>query len=459
MMRTSLISVLCMLFCIVLAGQTKKVLFIGNSYTYFNNMPSITADIAESMGDSIVHDQSTPGGFTFQGHSTNATTNSLIEEGDWDFVILQEQSQRPSFPIFQVEQDVFPYATTLDEKINEFNTCAETVFYMTWGRKNGDSGNCPVWPPVCTYEGMDSLLNLRYKMMADMNDAIVSPVGAVWRYIRENYPDIELYNPDESHPSQKGSYAAALTHYTSMFRKDPTLVPYNYNLSEAEASQIREACKIVLFDALSDWNIGQFDLSASFDVELLQGTTYQFTNTSQNADSVSWNFLGVPNAENDPIITFSGPGDYSIHLEVFNACDTITIQEEFFYFSPGPVGIEDLQIKEVNLFPNPSSDRIYIESEKQFTSYIVYDNLGRPIIAGNLDGNPFIDISELKGACYNLQLISDNAINFMRFYCAELIPFKLLKYSFQKKNNKLHLRLGKHCRNSRSSKCGKIHPL
>lgn len=87
--------------------------------------------------------------------------------------------------ISQVETDVFPYAHYLDSVINFYNPCVETAFYMTWGRKNGDASNCSFWPPVCTYDGMDSLLNLRYRMMADSNASILSPVGAVWNYIRK----------------------------------------------------------------------------------------------------------------------------------------------------------------------------------------------------------------------------------------------------------------------------------
>lgn len=78
---------------------------------------------------------------------------------------------------------------------------AQKRCFYDLGKKEGDAGNCPFWPPVCTYSGMDSLLNLRYRMMAEDNDALLSPVGQVWHYIRDNHPEIELYNADMSHPS------------------------------------------------------------------------------------------------------------------------------------------------------------------------------------------------------------------------------------------------------------------
>ena len=126
---------------------------------------------------------------------------------------------------------------------------------MTWGRKNGDASNCANFPPICTYNGMDSLLRLRYMTMADDNEAQVSPVGAVWRHIRTNFSTIELYQSDLSHPSLAGSYAAACTFYTVFFQKNPELISFNGGLSDTDAANIRSSVKTVVFDDLATWNI------------------------------------------------------------------------------------------------------------------------------------------------------------------------------------------------------------
>ena len=107
-------------------------------------------DVAISAGDSLIIDANMPGGQTLQQHTTNSTTISKIQAGGWDFVVLQEQSQIPSFPEGQVATMMYPYARYLDSVINANNTCAETIFYMTWGRKNGDAQNCPNFPPLST---------------------------------------------------------------------------------------------------------------------------------------------------------------------------------------------------------------------------------------------------------------------------------------------------------------------
>ena len=110
------ILILSFLICTGLGAQNlnKKVLFLGNSYTGVNNLPQMIANVALSVGDSLIFDSNTPGGYTLQGHSTNTTSLSKIAVGDWDFVVLQEQSQLPSFPDGQVQSSVFPFARALD---------------------------------------------------------------------------------------------------------------------------------------------------------------------------------------------------------------------------------------------------------------------------------------------------------------------------------------------------------
>jgi hypothetical protein len=193
------------------------------------------------------------------------------------------------FPDAQVQAEVFPYAAQLCDSIRANDSCTRPIFYMTWGRKNGDNFNCASWPPVCTYQGMDSILNQNYQIMAADNDALVAPAGAVWNYIRANHPQIELYAGDGSHPSLAGSYATACAFYSVIFRKNPELITDNYTLSSAEANDIRTAARIIAYDSLPQWNVGLFDPIADFSVSD-SGATFTFTNLSEGANSYAWDF-------------------------------------------------------------------------------------------------------------------------------------------------------------------------
>lgn len=247
-----LVALLFAALSVMAQDEPKNILFIGNSYTDVNNLPQLVQRVSESAGARLTYTSNTPGGCTFAQHCQNQSM-ALIRQGGWDVVVLQAQSQEPSFPQHQVEQQTFPYAAELVQAIYEANPDGEAMFYMTWGRKDGDQQNAQYFPVLGTYEGMDSMLYERYLYMARANDASVCPVGRVWRYLRNNYPDIELYQGDGSHPSMAGSYAAACSFYSMIFHRSPLDVTYTADLDVAQADIIRNAVKTVVFDTLNFW--------------------------------------------------------------------------------------------------------------------------------------------------------------------------------------------------------------
>lgn len=250
--RISFIFFLC-LALISQAQQTKKVLFIGNSYTGVNNLPNLVYQIGLSTNDTLIYDSNTPGGARFLNHASNSATLNKIAAQDWDYVVLQAQSQEASWPPSDLNTVVFPYAKILSDSIKANNICSKPLFYTTWGRKNGDAQNCNYAPHVCTYEGMDSALTAAYTTMAALNAGVVSPVGPVWRYLRQN-SGIELYASDGSHPSLAGSYAAACTFYAMIFEKEPTTISWNSSLNALVADSIKAAAKLIAYDSLAKWD-------------------------------------------------------------------------------------------------------------------------------------------------------------------------------------------------------------
>ena len=153
--------IIILLFCNLIhlkAQSNKKIqaLFLGNSYTYVNNLPQLIKDIALANGDTLFFDTNCPGGYTFQNHSLDATSIGKINSQLWDCVVLQAQSQEPAFSPWQVSSQTLPYAIKLDSIIKNKNVCTQTIFFETWGRKNGNASNCPSYPPICTYNGMQN---------------------------------------------------------------------------------------------------------------------------------------------------------------------------------------------------------------------------------------------------------------------------------------------------------------
>lgn len=304
MKKNLLLVALMVLSLCAMAQEPKKVLFIGNSYTDVNNLPQLVQRVTESTGERLTYTSNTPGGCTFSQHCQNRSMD-LIRQGGWDVVVLQAQSQEPSFPQHQVEQQTFPYAAELVRAIYEANPDGEAMFYMTWGRKDGDQQNAQFFPVLGTYEGMDSMLYERYLYMARANDASVCPVGRVWRYLRTNNPDIELYSGDGSHPSMAGSYAAACAFFTMIYHRSPLDIRYTADLDESQASVIRNAVKTVVYDTLSFW-LRQVSDTTSSDTTQVDTTTQDTTHVGiYSADRISCSVRPNP-AHNQVYVTVAG---------------------------------------------------------------------------------------------------------------------------------------------------------
>lgn len=386
--------------------ESKSVLFIGNSYTAVNNLPEMIKLAATSAGDEIIYDANIPGGTTFQQHSTNAQTLSKINSKAWDYVVLQEQSQLPSFPDSQVETSVYPFATALNNQILANNSCTETLFYMTWGRKNGDAQNCPMWPPVCTYIGMDDLLSQRYLQMATDNNAEVSPVGAVWRAIITQNPSLELYSSDESHPSLLGSYAAALCFYTTIFRKSADEVLYTANLPADQVAIVKAVVNQVVFANFSQWYIGKYDASAAFEITG-DDTILTFTAEVQEGATYSWDF-GDGTSSEDAVTTHNfTAGIHTISLTVTLCGKSETVTQTV---TVSALANNNFKNSNFSIYPNPASTILNITTKSGLSvQTAVYDMLGRKCNLPSNDGKS-VDVSRLESGSYLIVISQDSNV-------------------------------------------------
>ena len=295
----------------VFSQQTKEVLFVGNSYTFYNDLPNMVKQIALSFGDTLNYDQNTPGGATLQMHSTNTQTLSKISQQQWDNVIIQCQSQEPSFSPSQVSNDVFPYAQILIDSIESNNICTEPIFFMTWGRKYGDQQNCQFYPPICTYVGMQQRLRESYLDMTFNHNATCSPVGMSWKESIAQDSALNLYSSDNSHPSIYGSYLAACTFYATIFKNSPigsTYMPIG--IGHATAVSLQTIASNTVLDSLSNWNI--FNADFTFNVN---NDTATFNNLSSNFESVLWDFGdGITSIDENPLHIYANSGNYTVLL-------------------------------------------------------------------------------------------------------------------------------------------------
>jgi|TARA_B110000902_G_C14218229_1_gene554057 PKD repeat protein len=309
----------------ILLAQSLDVLFIGNSYTNANNLPQMVSELALSFGDTLNFESSIAGGATFSSHSTNINTLNKISQNPWDYVVLQAQSQEPSFSPNQVSNDVFPYAQILIDSIESNSICTEPIFFMTWGRKYGDQQNCQFYPPICTYLGMQQRLRQSYLDMTINHNATCSPVGICWKESIAQDSTLNLFSSDNSHPSIYGSYLAACTFYSTIFKKPSIGSDYIPNgIDTSTAIFLQTIASNTVLDSLGVWNIFNADFN-----NIIIGDSVIFTNTSSNYENVFWDFGdGYSSTIGSPNHTYSNTGNYDVTLVIStnNGClsDTLT---------------------------------------------------------------------------------------------------------------------------------------
>lgn len=217
--RYSLILILlCFLFpwSLVANENTTRVLYIGNSYTYYHSMPYLVKAMAEhQFPDHQVETKFVGhGGATLKQHWEEGKAYHEIQTGEWDYVVLQEQSMLGE-AIFEdgksyvrSPDQFFQFARKFERAVRESG--AKAVFYMTWSRRKDPD--------------QQKYLNYAYMAIAKETESLIAPLGIVWDSFR-TIPQFDLYEIDGSHPSVYGSYTAALMIFSILFDTVPIGIP------------------------------------------------------------------------------------------------------------------------------------------------------------------------------------------------------------------------------------------
>lgn len=196
-----------------------KVLFIGNSLTYVNDLPGVVAAFAEAAGETPpVVRAVVAGGFSLEDHWQEGGARKAIEGEKWDVVVLQ---QGPSASA-EGRALLLRYARRFAPHIRRAG--AEPALYMVWpstGRRQDFGG-----------------VSDSYRLAAEDVGGVLLPAGEAWRIVEKRAPRIALYSSDGLHPAVAGTYVAGAVIYARLYGRSPIGLPARLTLRSGAVAEI-----------------------------------------------------------------------------------------------------------------------------------------------------------------------------------------------------------------------------
>lgn len=207
-----------------------RVLFVGNSLIYYNDLPGIVAGLAVAAGQkppycrSVVH-----GGYSLEDHWIQGDALKAIGQGRWDYVVLQQGPSGSN----DGRDELRRYTLRLAPAIRKAG--ARAALYM-------------VWPGLDRPRDFGDIA-VSYRLAARDVDGLFVPAGEAWRIVRKAAPQIVLYRADGFHPTPTGSYLAALVFVGKLYGLSPVGLPAALRLPSGESLSVAPENAKILQDA------------------------------------------------------------------------------------------------------------------------------------------------------------------------------------------------------------------
>lgn len=179
----------CCLITSISFGQAIKVLFVGNSLTYTNNLPELVKLEAKSRGFKVKVSMLAYPNYAIIDHWSDGDVQKMIMNGKYDYVVIQQGPSSQEEGRRMLIED----GATLARLCEKYET--QLAYFM-------------VWPSNVYYHTFDKVIQ-NHKAAAEENNAVLFPVGEVWKKHFDETKDFSYYGMDGFHPSLRGSQVAA----------------------------------------------------------------------------------------------------------------------------------------------------------------------------------------------------------------------------------------------------------
>jgi len=242
----------------VYGQEPVKVTFLGNSLTYWHNLPEMIKDMAEAAGDKITVENYSQGGWTFYRHANSEESYKQIVDHNSDIVVIQGNSKDASFHWWR-ENMMYPSVRKLTDMIE--SNGGRTMLYLTYANWGGgekcltefNAKFCSM-PFEGYYDFQDTII-AGYMEIAQELDISVAPVGVAWKEVLMDGKLSTLWVNDNVHPSISGAYLTTCVFYAAIFKKSPVGIKYYSIVPEWRARYLQEIAARIVLENPEVWNL------------------------------------------------------------------------------------------------------------------------------------------------------------------------------------------------------------
>lgn len=255
---------------------------------------------------------------TFQMHSKRPELYNSIRSSKWDYVVLQGFSRELAQDKDVIDKASLPYLKQLLDSVYANNSCTNVLLYQTWGYETGfkDDSLGIDW----NYQTMSDRIHQGYLYVSEQLNLSIVPVGKAWETVKENHPQINLYQEDKQHPSLAGSYLAASCFYAALFKTDP-YVTFTAKLDAKQAGVIQETAGTYILMNKNRYRINQNSVEIEVKLSDENKKVVHLTANYPNAKSVTWDFGdGMTETALKTRHVYGKPGTYEVKIKVQDSC-------------------------------------------------------------------------------------------------------------------------------------------
>ncbi|PIF45679.1 putative secreted protein (Por secretion system target) [Chryseobacterium sp. 52] len=406
----SILTFILLNLCALLSAQADQVLFIGNSITYFNDMPLLFKDLAASKGKNVEVTSHTVGGSGFVNHVNDNALYQTIRSKNYKYVVMQPgtgESAGYSYPVSVTAER----GRKLRDSIRKYSPCSKIFLYeIPYG--------VPSQTEYATYFNFQKIIKDSITKMSTLMQAEMIPAGESARAHYTATQDLALHSSyNDIHPGPQGSYLVAASVYTALFQDRIFPSSFYSGMTQNKAEYYQQLADGTFFNNPVQWNSNVFHLHAGFSVNG-NGQNVSFANLSSNYNTVLWTFGdGITSTAVNPNHSYTAAGTYTISLTVTkNSCsETVTKT-----INTNQLSVSEYAVQDFRFYPNPVSHTGFLKTVKPVKEIEIYSIDGRKIQVLRYSGtrDTKIDFSTYTKGMYILNL---------RFEDKSLETLKILK--------------------------------